>query len=1203
MYLTPVKKAGKRLVYALCNVSYSSREVCGQPDPAPRKRILRRFNILFIAVFFLALQLNAKTYSQAITISVEKASLPNILENIAQQSGYRFFYDANILNTQKIDFHVKEQPLKEVLDRLLSNSGDLGYTIEGKTIVLRKKKFVKLIQTPLRGKVLNEQNQPVAGASVFIKGTTLKTVADENGNFSFNRIPADAVLVLTAIGFERKEISVGNNSFIQVALLEVKNDLEEVVVVAYGTSKKEAITGAVATVSAADIAKRPITSVTSVLEGAAPGIQVNNSYGEPGANPTVRIRGFTSVNGNNDPMYVIDGVQFNGNITDLNPNDIESISVLKDATSAALYGNRASNGVIVITTKKGKQQNARINAVVNQGIYERGIAEYDRMGANDFMETMWTGYRNYLLTSLPGTYTTVEAANEKASSSLISDYLYYNIYNKGDNELFDGNGKLVNDAQIRNGYKDDLDWYKGVERTGYRQDYNVSGGAGSDKSNFYFSGGYLDEKGYVKRSDFKRFTGRMSGEVSPKKWIKAGFSLGGSHQMSNQSAGSSDDVSSFANPFMFARNIAPIYPVHLHDMATGEYLLDETGSRQYDDGFLYTRPQYAGRHVTWEYELDKNRFYRNTLMGQAYTEIRFLKDFTFTVRGDLNVRNNERQTYNNALIGDGAGNNGRASRTIYRYKNYTFQQQLAWNKSFGDHSLDILAGHENYRYNENYLYGYKTTETFAGETELVNFSNITNLTDYQHNYTTESYLSRARYGFKDKYFADASIRRDGSSRFYADNRWGNFWSIGGSWILSKEGFMQFADKVDDLKIRASYGEVGNDQSVGYYAYMALYTIQQNNNKAALYKIQNEAKDIKWETAQSFSAAVEGRLYDRLNFVVEYFDKRSKDLLFDVNLPLSAGGTSTDVAEATISKNIGTVSNRGFEATIDIDVIRNNNFRWNLGTNLTVMKNKIVRLPEENREKGIINGTKKYMEGHSIYDFWMYQYVGVDQMTGNALYLPDTEQFNVNGSSDGEEIPSQYLVQIGDQYYTTYTTYAKRDWSGSVIPKIYGSFSTALSYKAFSLSALFTYALGGKTVDYSYQSLMSMSGTPSALHTDLLNAWSGVPAGMTESSANRIDPDGVPVVDFARSNFNNATSTRFLKSGSYLVVKNISLGYRMPKTITDKLDVNGLSFNLSVENLATFTALKGMNPQQSFNGTSDNVFVTPRVFSLGLNLAL
>lgn len=1044
---------------------------------------------------------------------------------------------------------------------------------------------------------------PIPFVSIQVKGTTQGATTLEDGTFAINA-PSGATLIYSFIGYKSIEVPIQNRTLIDVQLENEALLLDEVVMVAYGSAKKESLTGAISSVSTKDIEKRPLSSVSSVLEGQAAGVQVNNSYGEPGSDAKISIRGFTSVNGSNDPLFVLDGVPFGGNISDINPNDIESISVLKDAASSALFGNRASNGVILITTKRGKDEKINLRANINQGIYNRGMKEYEKLDAKEFMEVMWKGYRNSLLTNSPSSYPSQELANAEATKSLVSTYLKYNIFNKPNNQLFDSNGKMVADAQIKSGY-DDLDWFKYIERLGYRQDYSISGDAATEKSSYFFSAGYLDEKGYLKASDFNRFTGRANISITPKKWLKAGLSMSGSHQVTNNSTGDADNALLFINPFNYARNIAPIFPVYLHDPATGDYILDAEGNKQYDNGSLNNRPQYGDRHIVWETELNMDRTYRNTLSSQAFTEISFLKDFKIIVKGDIGLRNSERQRYTNAIIGDGAGNRGRATRTFYRYKNYTFQQQLTWDKEFGKHKVDILAGHENYSNNYAYTYGFKTTEMFGGDTELINFTSITDLTGYQVDYRTESYLTRARYNYDNKYYLEGSFRRDGSSKFNENKRWGNFWSLGGSWSVSREEFMaSLKDKINSLKLRASYGQVGNDMGVDDYGHMQLYTLDQNANKGALYKIQNDGSNIKWETLSSFGAAVEGRFFDRVNLSLEYFDKRSNNLLFDVNLPLSSGATSTSEAVSVLTQNLGSVANRGVELTVDVDIIKNEKFNWNFGLNATNLKNTILRLPEQNRTNGIINDTKRYFEGHGIYDFWLYQFEGVDQMTGKSLYLPDLDKYYIGTPVAGKsELPSQYLSKIGNKDYTTFTTYAKKDWSGTAIPDLFGSFSTRLSYKNFNMSMLFTYAIGGKTIDYAYQDLMSVSSVPGSLHKDLLKSWDGIPSGMTESSPDRVKRDGIPTINYSNSTYNNAISSRFLKDASYLSVKNISLSYQLPKNLIKKLDLSELSVNLSVDNLATFTSLQGMNPQQSFDGINNNAFVTARVFSLGLNIKL
>ena len=1064
-----------------------------------------------------------------------------------------------------------------------------------------------LAQSLVSGTVLSSDDEsPIIGASIKIQGSNMGTVTDVDGNFRLENVKKGAKLVVSYIGMSTQTI-VGKPNM-KIYLASDSKSLDEVVVqVAYGAAKKSTLTGAVTQVDSKQIEVRPVSSVTSALEGTTSGIQINSTYGQPGEEPSIRIRGFGTVNGSATPLYVIDGVPFGGNISDLNSNDIESITVLKDAASCALYGNRASNGVILITTKRGKGEKMNFNLKVNQGTYSRGIKEYDLLNANEFMETSWMNLRNSRISA--GDEATVAA--EYAGKNLIADELYLNIYNKADDALFDANGKLVSDASILSGYAEDLDWYNNAVRNGYRQEYNFSGSQSSAKSDYFFSVGYLNEKGYVTNSDFDRLNGRAAMNFRPKKWFNTGFTLSGSHQKSNLTNG--DSSGSYTNAFMYCRQIAPIYPVHLHN-ADGSYQLDTYGNKQYDSGSytdadgntVQTRNQYQDRHVIWENELNKDKKFRNVLQSSAYMTFNFLKDFSFTVKGELNVRNQEERSYNSAVIGDGKGNNGRTAREIYRYKNYTFQQQLNWNHSFGDHTVGVLLGHENYSYYYDYTYIYKTNETFEGKDNLSNFNNLTSGDGYSNRYRTESYLGRVRYDYKEKYNVEASFRRDGSSRFAKQSRWGNFGSIGASWVVTKENFMKDATWLNNLKVRANYGLVGNDAGAGYYAYMTLYTANQNKNNGAYYLSQLANTDLKWETGASFGLGLDARLFNRWNLSVEYFDKRNKDLLFDVYLPLSAGATSTSSGQSTITRNLGVISNRGIEINTDVDIFKNKDWTVNFAANASFIKNKIVTLPEQDKD-GIISSVYKIAEGKSRYEFFTYTYVGVDQMTGNSLYKANLDTYHVT-TADGQTIGketgtdiSKYVTKIGDEYYVNNTTYALKEFHGSAIPKFYGSFSPSVRYQNFTLGLMFTYSIGGKVYDAVYQNLMSTSTTPHNYHKDIQNAWTGVPEGMTEDSPNRIWYDGIPQVNSTMSSNNNATSSRWLIDASYLVLKNINMSYTLPKSWVRAIDMESIRINLSCENAFTSTKRRGMNPQQSFNGYQYNYLVTPRVFTIGVDV--
>ena len=1075
-------------------------------------------------------------------------------------------------------------------------------------------------QTTVSGVVISsEDGLPIAGASVKVLGTSKGVVTDVNGKYSISVPSEGSRLEISYVGMISRIVKSGQN--VRTELDIDAAGLEEVVVVAYGTQKKTSLTGAIQSVKSEAIEMRPTSSVTSALEGTVAGVQVNSTYGAPGSDPSIHIRGVGTVNGSSSPLYVLDGVPFGGNISDLNPADIESISVLKDAASAALYGNRASNGVILITSKKGKMGKLNVSLDIKQGTYSRGVPEYDRADARQWMELEWQNLRN---SRMSGNGEDAATAAAYASKNLIDEIVYLNIFNKPNDALFDANGKMAADASILPGYVDDLDWYDFGVRAGYRQEYNINANGSNDKADYRFSAGYLDENGYLKDSGFERFSGSVALNVRPVSWFKTGLQMNASHQNLKNTNGSSD--ASYTNVFMYARNIAPVYPVHLHDVTTGEYILDAFGNKQYDPGsyidengnVILTRNQYVDRHVFYENELNYDKTVRNTMNATAYIELNLPYGFNAIVKGNLNTRNSRNYTYNSAIIGDGKGSLGRSKREEYSYKNYTFQQQLTWAGEFGNHAVDALIGHENYSNEYNYLYGYKTNEIMPGWGNFTNFTSITSLDGADYEYKTESYLGRVRYNYADRYNVEASIRRDGSSRFHKDSRWGTFWSLGANWIISNEDFMKEYKFVNYLKLRADYGEVGNDAGAGYYAYQALYTMEQNANQGALYLTQFPNKYLKWETGQSWGIGVEARLFNRWNLSMEYFDKRNKDLLFDVYLPLSSGATTSSSAESVVTKNLGTIVNRGFEVSTDVDVYKDKDWRVNVGANLTFIKNKVTKLPEQNKD-GIIDGTKYIMEGRSRYDFYIYTYEGVDSKNGYSLYKfndgdaqGNSYRFELDGVKYGnwevdktgeyvaKEIKGadlQNVVVIDGVPYSYVSNYAKKEFHGSAIAPVYGSFNFGVTWKQLSLNALFTYQIGGKVIDYNYQSLMQAGSTPSSFHIDALKSWTVEDA--TETSA--IWSGDVPVLDYNISTQVNTTSSRWLTSASYICLKNLNIGYQLPKSLVNKVQLQGVSVNVACENLFTKTARKGMNPQQTFNGTQYNYLVTPRVFSVGLNV--
>lgn len=1070
-----------------------------------------------------------------------------------------------------------------------------------------------LAQTTVTGTVVSyEDNEPIIGATIQVVGNAgIGTITDYDGNFTLEVPEGVKTLRITYVGMEPLEVAVSTKT-LKIQLRNDVHTLDEVVVVAYGTQKKTSLTGSIQEVKSEAIELRPTTSVASALEGTVTGVQVNSSIGAPGEDPSIRIRGVGTVNGNTSPLYILDGVPYSGNISDLNPQDIESMSVLKDAASAALYGNRASNGVILITTKKGKQGKMNITFDVKQGTYSRGIAEYDRLGAREWMEAQWLNMKNNRMAAGDDAAT----AGAYASKHLIADRLQLNIFDKADEALFTADGKLVSDARIKGTYGEDLDWYKQAIGHGYRQEYNFNANGATEKSDYLVSLGYLDEQGYLKTSGFDRLSARLSGNIQPAEWLKVGVSLNATHQNFNAGYGTGN---ANTNPFNFCRKISPIYPVHAHNLTTGEYYLDGMGNLMYDGGsyidpdgqVVNTRNQYPDRHIIWENQLNTDKIIRNTVNSIAYANIILPYNFTLSLKGSLNLSNDSENKYYSAVIGDGKANNGRLRRTDVRQKNYTFQQQLHWRQEFGVHSVDALLGHESYKLTRNYMASGKDSEIVPNLTNLLNFTQFAQLYDYNDNYALESYLGRVRYGYDSRYNIEFSFRRDGSSRFAKNARWGNFWSTGASWVISNEKFMKQYDWVNYLKLRADYGEVGNDSGSGLYGYMALYQQDVHAGKGAYYISQLPNEDLKWETGQSWGVAIEGRLFNKLNFNVEYFDRRNKDLIFNVYNPLSAGATDTTTPQSVTTMNLGTISNHGVEISGDMDVYKSKNWSVNVGASITFEKNKVVKLPEQNRD-GIIDGTKKIVEGMDRYQFYTYTWEGVNTKNGLSLYKFNGDEYfftdggTTYGNPAGAEITGSQknaVVVIDGTPYSYLTTYGKREFHGSAMPTAYGSFNFSVSYKAFSLYTLFTYQLGGKVMDSNYQLLMNSQSTPTALHKDVLKGWTAEQATATDA----IDRNGVPmlsdvpvIVSGLEADL-NSTSSRWLTSASYLILKNINLSYQLPKELVRKAGIENVMLTLTCENLFTLTARKGMNPQQNFAGTQSATFVTPRIFSAGVNI--
>ncbi|KEQ31489.1 hypothetical protein N180_10910 [Pedobacter antarcticus 4BY] len=1033
----------------------------------------------------------------------------------------------------------------------------------------------------VKGRIIGaEDGLSIPGVSVKVKGTTIGAQTDGDGNFTIGPVTPTSVLVFSALGYGTAEQAVGTRTQINATLKEDSKALEEVVInVAYGTSKKEAITGAVAQINKGDLELRPLTNVNNALAGASAGVVSTASSGQPGASGSIRIRGFGSINASNTPLYVVDGAPYDGDISNINMNDVQNISILKDASASALYGSRAANGVVIITTVKGKQGGDQLNLNLTQGVSSRGMAEYDRVNAFQYYPLAFQAYRNSLVYPLSGTPLTPGAADTKASAETFKN-LGYNPFNVPNDQVINGSGQMNQNAKLA---YDDFDWIEPLKRVGKRTDMNMNYSGATEKSDYLLSLGYLNDKGYVEKSDFTRFTGRVNVNANPLKWFKTGLNISGNVTESNVANGlgtaAGTGSTSYNNVFFFARNIGPIYPVYRHD-ASGAFELDNNGNKIYDIGALRPSGASNGRHVVQETDLNYNLFKRNTVSARTYGEITFLKDFKFTQKINVDISNTDRSSYDNNIVGDGAPA-GRATLTGITQTSLTATQVLSYNKTVNDHGFDFIAGHETYKFKYDYLTGSKNSQVLDGNTELVNFSTISNLNSYKDKYTLESYFTQLNYNYQGKYFLNGSFRRDGSSKFAPDSRWGNFFSIGASWLVSQETFMKDVEWVNYLKLRGSYGSVGNDRLLDadgletYYNYKAYYNLNNNNAQEGGLLLNSLATpNLKWETNYSKDIAVEYSLFkNRLRGTFEVFDRRSGNLLFNVPLPVSNG-------IPTIATNIGEMYNKGIEIEIGGDLIKTKNFKWDANINWTTVKNKITKMPEESPT--IIDGTKRLAVGQSRYDFWLKKWAGVDPTDGSSLYVRDTDipssKPSENRTIDGKE-------------YTTNINNAEFGYNGSAIPDFSGAITNTFKYKDFQFSFMMNYQVGGKIYDGAYRGLMAYASYGGALHSDALNAWK-----------NAGDVTDVPRLDVGSSTNNNGQSDRWLIDASYLALRSASLSYTLPKSFISKADLKNARVYLSGENLAIFSKRKGLDPSYSYTGVSSNAYSPTRTISLGLNVS-
>ncbi len=1013
------------------------------------------------------------------------------------------------------------------------------------------------------GNVTDQNGLALPGANVVVKGTTTGVQTDFDGNYTIS-VAEGQVLSFSYLGYTTKEVTVGAQSTINVTLEEDAQALEEVIVTAYGTSTKEAFTGSASVVGAKDLEIRTVTSPIAAIEGRATGVQFTSAQG-PGSSPGIVIRGVGTLNGDTDPLFIVDGVQYEGSLNTINQEDIESFTILKDAASTSLYGSRAANGVVIITTKSGtKGGGIQVNASMQYGLVSASQWQfYDEVTPGQYYETMWEALKN----------SSAGGGDPAFASANIYDNLGYNPFNVPNDQIVGVNGQLNPNAQV---IYQSLDWYDFLSRTGVRKNYNVNVSGGGENNKVFFSASYLDEESFVITSGYERLTTRLNAEFD----VSDRITIGGSANVTIEefTAPSSAGTGSIVNPFGFAKNIGSIYPVFVNDLE-GNIVRDVFGDPVFDNGEGFpeynigSRPISQGRHALQELLLNDERDNNNTYGFRFYADWEILEGLNLRVNYGRDINDGVEKEYENAVIGD-AQPDGRFSDERFRRQVENFNQILTYRKSFGNHNLDLTLGHESFDRTFSDIDGLKTIQAANGIFELDNFSNIVSLGGSSTRKSIEGYFSRLNYNFDNKYYISGSIRRDGSSVFDRETRWGTFYSVGGSWRIDQEDFLQNSSVINRLKLRASYGEVGNDDLGDFFLSQPRFSITSNAGDPAIIFTDIGNSELQWETIENFDVALEFALFNNfLEGSVEYYKRNSSDLLYLLPIAPSNGLNEVPV-------NVGDMFNSGWEVSLTTHLINTGDFRWDLTLQGSTFKNEITSLPAP-----FIDDEQRWAEGRSRFDFFILRTAGVDPATGDQLFL----QYELD--EDGNSVPVRDAN--GEIATTNDWQDTERAYTGdSSIPDLLGSVANSLSYKGFTLDFLINYGIGGKILDFGYAAMMHSGNYGSSFHPDILNAWRQ-PGDVTN----------VPRLENGNPNLVRTASDRFLTDASFWALRNVNLGYTFESTIAEKLGLDNLRISVTAENLYTNSKRNGLNPQFELEGTPNgNDFGPPKIISVGLNVA-
>ena len=1151
-------------------------------------------------------------------------------------------------------------------------------------------------QNSVYGKVTDATGAPIIGAGVLIKGTQSGTITNTDGSYQI-KVQPGATLVFSSLGFSDKEVVVGSQNVINVVLDANSEFLEETVVVAYGTAKKKDLTGAMTAIKGENIAAQNVSTISRALEGAAPGIQVSSVDGQPGLDMAIRVRGVSStIDGSATALVVIDGVpaQTSNPLSTINPSDIESISVLKDAASTALYGSRGANGVILVTTKKGEGtgkalvsfdsrigwnsvgQFAMSNMTEASDIYEyawKSIYNSYRygvdgkgnpgVGADGIPYTNFSNpnhtheeaalfasqhlfnylnsetsfsrntLRNALVYDVPGMTLQTTGTGINRSATMIGEY------------LVNTDGKLNPNAKY---FLQKENQYNSIFTNAFRQEYNVSLRGGTEKLNYFVSLGFNDDPSYIPTSSFNRYTGRAAINAHPLKWLKIGTNIGYTRTKTNEMATrwGRNPGAAGANVFRYVNGTANIVPIYMLDEnhryvydANGNKLENVTNSTETYSPLGPTVGNAYGYGLMNELAHNKNETIRNIWTSRSYAQVLFTRDLNFLVNFNYDSDNTDYMRYR-AIGTYAGGTNGGINKSLTNRFILNTQQLLNYSHDFGDHHVDAMAGHEWNDDSYDYLIwvsGYELINDWISPGNFISRYNNggTTLSGSpswsQYLLRMESYIGRLNYNYAEKYYLSGSLRYDGSSKFVND-KWGLFGSVGAGWVISKEGFMApTRGWLDLLKLRSSWGILGNQNGIGTYGNhtwtYAAQTYKEVTNGQGVplgYKLTSGGlvnEQLTWEKTREFDLGLDYSFFNhRINGAIDFYDHKTLNGFYNADYSVLAGSGSS-----SLQQNAAVLRNRGFEIELSVDVIRTRDVTFNVTTNGTHYRTTLLDVPDENIpdntgldipmgcwQSGVAafsaSGTSAvsigYLrgEGRDWYNIYLYKYAGVDKESGLPMYWHRVTEKDVTEGDHGGRYSS---YKQGDNVKTLVGDDASLYEMGSATPDWIGGFTFNFRFRNFDASAQFAYQLGGKFFSTEYGNGIYRSGSCSVTSempsTDLIGKTFG------ENNTDAYFP-----IQWWNSNgyYDGATigswkyTDMALFSASYVKCKNIQIGYNIPKAVLNRINMSNLRLYASADNLFYVSAKKGVDPSMSLLGgfeVGQYVYPNMRTISLGLNI--